>query len=183
MRRRWSLVGLLVCGGLALAAHELPYVNWRRIVPPVDAHPLLVRQDAKGDGQFLSPRSGRRRHRGIDLVAPLQSPVRAIRSGRVVKVRMHHGLGRYVELEHRQGLHSFYAHLSMSTVRVGDRVRQGEVIGAVGKTGNARSHWIIPHLHLEVVSARGDLVDPRNLGLDAVEPAPAVEVAHAAGGQ
>ena len=176
------LAWLGVIGVAGVAVSELPYVNWRRIVPPVDTRPLVIRQDAKGDGRFLSPRSGRRRHRGLDLIADLKSPVYAIRSGRVVKVAMHHGLGRYVELEHGGGLHSLYAHLSSSTVRPGRRVRQGDVIGTVGKTGNARSWWITPHLHLELVSARGELVDPRSLGLDVIEPPPSPDIAHAIGG-
>ena len=161
-------IGLAVAAGLA-AAFELPYVNWRAAVPPIDEQPMVVRHDAKGSGQFLAPRSGRRRHRGIDLVAPLHSPVRAIRSGRVIRVGVHRGLGRYVELEHRRQLRSLYAHLSEARVEPGARVRQGDIIGLVGKTGNARHRWITPHLHLEVVRA-GEPMDPQTLGLHVTDP-------------
>ena len=161
--------GLVLGGGLAVAAVELPYVNWAPVVPPVDERPVRIREDAKGDGRFLSPRSGHRRHRGIDLVAPLNSPVRAIRSGAVVQVGVHRGLGRFVELEHRHHLHSLYAHLSTVTVQPGRRVRQGDIIGTVGKTGNARHAWITPHVHLEVLKD-GEPVNPQLLGLHAVEP-------------
>ena len=163
-------VGLLLGCGVTAAAFELPYVNWHPVVPPLDANPLTIRYDAKGDGRFFAPRSGRRRHRGIDLSAPLQSPVRAIRSGTVIQVGSHRGLGRFVELEHRHRVHSLYAHLDQVSVEVGARVRQGQTIGTVGKTGNARHPWITPHLHLEVLQD-GAPVNPQTLGLQVVDPA------------
>ena len=175
----WSLRGLVPAGrpalwvgvvfGLAVtaAAFELPRVNWLPVVPPIDA-PLVIRQDAKGDGRFLAPRSGGRRHRGIDLVAGLDSSVRVIRSGTVVHVGTHRGLGRFVEIEHRGHLRSLYAHLNEVRVEPGARVRQGAILGTVGKTGNARHRWISPHLHLEVLRD-GIPIDPSALGLEVVE--------------
>jgi len=163
--RFWAGVGAGV--GLAVVLYEFPYVNWRPVVPPLDAQPLVIRQDAKGDGQFGAPRSGGRRHRGIDLLAPLGSPVRAIRSGTVTQVGMHRGLGRFVVIEHRQALTSLYAHLAEARVDVGERVTQGQLIGTVGKTGNARHRWISPHVHLEITRA-GESVDPSTVGLRGV---------------
>ena len=151
------------------AALEAPYLNWQAIAPPVDVRPLLIRHDAKGDGRFAAPRSGHRQHRGVDLAAELGSPVRTIRSGMVTRVGLHHGLGRFVEVAHRRDLHSLYAHLNEVDVRVGERVRQGERIGTVGKTGNARHPWIAPHVHLEVVRD-GEPIDPQTLGLVMVSP-------------
>ena len=170
MRQGRLWMGVLLGCGLTIAALELPYLNWRSVVPPVDARPLVIRQDAKGDGRFQSPRSGHRRHQGIDLVAPLDSPVRAVRSGTVLQVGMHRGLGRFIELQHRHGVRTRYAHLQTAGVEPGQRVRQGAVIGAVGKTGNARHAWITPHLHLEVLQD-GEPIDPQTLGLDVVDPA------------
>lgn len=168
---RWAPAGrTLFLGGIALGCgltvlgFELPYLNWHPVAPPVDERPLVIRQDAKGDGRFLAPRRGRRQHRGIDLVAALNSPVRAIRSGMVVQVGFHRGLGRFVELDHRHALHSLYAHLNEVAVEPGARVRQGGVIGTVGKTGNARHPWIVPHVHLEVWRD-GEPIDPQRLGL------------------
>ena len=138
-------------------------------MPPIDARPLVIRQDAKGDGHFLSPRSGNRRHRGIDLTAQLNSPVRAIRSGRVAEVGTHPGLGRFVKLSHGGRLHSLYAHLNRVSVEPGQRVRQGELIGTVGKTGNARHRWITPHVHLEIVRD-GQPVNPAAFGLPVDAP-------------
>ena len=183
-RRVWShpalWFGLVLGCGLTVLAVELPYVNWHPVASPLEASSLIIRQDAKGNGRFLAPRSGGRRHRGIDLVADLHSPVRAIRSGTVVQVGVHRGLGRFVELEHRQHLHSVYAHLDEVLVEAGARVRQGTQIGRVGKTGNARHRWITPHLHLEVVKD-GEPIDPQSLGLPIAEPVASRSVTRLAG--
>jgi murein DD-endopeptidase MepM/ murein hydrolase activator NlpD len=157
---------IALCGAAALLVTVLhaPYVNWRPVAAPLDTDPLVIRRDAKGDGRFLSPRSGNRKHRGVDLAAPLNTPVRAIRSGRIATVGTHRGLGKFIDVEHGGSLTSRYAHLSDTTVRAGQRVRQGEQIGMVGKTGNARHRWITPHLHIEILD-RGTPVDPQALGL------------------
>ncbi len=162
--------GIVLGCGLTMALVKLPAADQRSIASPLDQQPLVIRHDAKGDGRFAAPRSGGRRHRGVDLVAAPGSPVRAIRSGTVLQIGDHRGLGRYVELEHRHRLHSLYAHLDMVSVGVGDRIRQGQAIGTVGKTGNARHPGITPHLHLEVFKGSGQPLDPRTLGLLALDP-------------
>ena len=169
-RRPWLVSGLAVVFGVLVGwgAHELPFQGWRAIVPPIDRVPLLIRMDAKGDGRFGSPRSGNRSHRGVDLSAPIGTPVRAIRAGRVIATGVHRGLGRYVELEHRQNLRSLYAHLDGVSAEIDQRVRQGQVIGTVGKTGNARSPLIQPHLHVEILRDSTP-IDPATLGLSMVE--------------
>ena len=135
-----------------------------------------MRQDAKGDGRFGAPRSGHRRHRGIDLLAPLNAPVRSIRSCTVLQVGTHRGMGRFVEIAHGRSLTSLYAHLASTTVEKGDRVIQGQPIGTVGKTGNARSRLISPHLHFEV-ARHGEVFDPSTLGLRAIASVPETEQA------
>ncbi len=164
LRQPMVWVGLIAGFSLAVGVHEWPYINWKKAAPPVDQLPLVIRQDAKGDGRFGSRRSGSRRHRGVDLAAALNSPVRAIRSGTVVQVGNHRGLGNYVELEHQAGLRSLYAHLNSVQVEAGARVRQAEVLGSVGKTGNAKHPWITPHVHLEVVKDNHS-IDPVLIGL------------------
>ena len=180
--RRSFWVGLSLGLLLPFLAVEARYVNWRPMVPPIEARTLQVRQDAKGDGRFGAPRSGHRQHRGIDLLAPLNTPVRSIRSGTVLQVGTHRGMGRFVEIAHGRGLTSLYAHLATTTVEKGDRVIQGQHIGAVGKTGNARSPLISPHLHFEV-ARHGEVCDPATLGVRAMASAPLTEqAAHGLGG-
>ena len=183
-RRRVILWSLAVVG-LTLsvwARLELPYVNWQPVVSPVDQHPLTVRQDAKGNGAYGAPRSGNRTHRGVDLIAPLGSPVRAIRSGRVIQAATHRGLGNYIEIDHGKGWISLYAHMKSMLVKRGDRIRQEQRIGLVGKTGNARHQWIVPHVHLEVTKD-GERVDPHELGLITLVAKEMSENANARGGE
>ena len=179
--RRAAGAAIVLAGGLA-AACEAPYINWRPVVPPIDARPLVIRQDAGGDGWFEAPRSGNRKHRGVDLAAGLQTPVRAIRSGRVREARFHRGLGWYVELEHGGGLESLYAHLHDLQVTRGMRVRQGDLIGTVGKTGNARRASITPHLHFEV-HRHGAPVDPQTLGFTFAQAHSVADPSDASGGE
>ena len=172
--RRFGRGAVFACGVAVGAAswwavQQLSQVEWRPIAAPLTQAPMIIRRDAKGDGRFGAPRSGNLRHRGVDLEASVGSLVLSIRSGRVVETGRHRGRGLYVEVEHSQGLRSLYAHLQTIHVRVGDRVRQGEPLGTVGKTGNARNRWITPHLHLEV-SKDGSLIDPARLGLVFAEP-------------
>jgi murein DD-endopeptidase MepM/ murein hydrolase activator NlpD len=96
-------------------------------------------------------------HRGVDIAAPKRSKVVATAPGRVVKKdRDHGGYGKYVIIEHGGGYRTLYAHLSWFKTREGKRVKRGERIGLVGKTGRASR----PHVHYEV-HRNGEAVDPR----------------------
>lgn len=87
-----------------------------------------------------------RLHQGIDIAAPLGTPVVAAFSGRVVSADSLNGYGLTVILEHSDGTQeTLYAHMSEILVEVGDWVEQGMAIGRVGSTGNSTG----PHLHFE----------------------------------
>lgn len=86
-------------------------------------------------------------HHGVDIAAPEGTPVRAMKNGRVAIAGTRGGYGQTVVIMHGGSTWTLYAHLSRIDVRVGDTVRGGQVIGAVGRTGNATG----PHLHFEVV--------------------------------
>ncbi len=90
------------------------------------------------------------------------APVYAVRSGRVVKADYHPGYGNFIIIDHGRDEESLYAHLKGKEVRRGDRVHQGEEIGIIGKTGNARRRAILPHLHFEWIE-KGEPVDPTSL--------------------
>lgn len=111
---------------------------------------ILVRCDSMGNGYFAANRSGRRLHRGVDLFASIGTPVFASRSGRASSATQNNGMGKYVVLEHPGGIKTIYGHLSDILVAKNGFVRQGQIIGLVGKTGNSNHPCIQPHLHLEV---------------------------------
>lgn len=111
---------------------------------------IVIRSDSRGDGFFASPRSGRRAHKGIDLYASIGTPVLSVRSGIVVAATRNNGMGNYVIIKHAGNIISIYGHLQQIYVARGQRVKQGNIIGSVGKTGNARYSGIEPHLHFEI---------------------------------
>jgi lipoprotein NlpD len=88
-----------------------------------------------------------RKHEGIDLAAPVGTPVLAAQDGRVLYSGSSlQGYGNMVVLQHADDLLTAYAHNSVLLVRVGDRVRAGQTIARVGQSGRATG----PHLHFEV---------------------------------
>ena len=93
---------------------------------------------------------------GIEISAPLGAAVWAAQDG---KVCFRHddfpGLGRIVIVRHRSGLRTLYGHLHESFVRIGDSVRQGDVVGRAGTTGRAAK----PQVHFRVYQGRSP-VDP-----------------------
>src|SRR5216683_1195258 len=95
-------------------------------------------------------------HTGLDFRAASGDPVRATANGKVVSSGWAGGDGRMVEIDHGNGLSTRYGHLSEIGVKVGDQIRIGQVIGAVGSTGRSTG----PHLHYET-RIDGDAVDPQ----------------------
>lgn len=100
-------------------------------------------------------RTARRPHYGLDLRAPKGTPIAASADGKVSYAGWQNGFGKVVILDHGGRIETYYAHMSGFAVSRGDRVRQGETIGFVGRTGNATGH----HLHFEV-RIKGKPVDP-----------------------
>jgi murein DD-endopeptidase MepM/ murein hydrolase activator NlpD len=96
------------------------------------------RQDPiNGEGAF---------HSGIDIDAPVGSPVRAAADGNVTEAAMANGYGRQVRINHGHDVVTVYAHLSAMTVVAGQHVTRGQVIGYVGLSGRVTG----PNLHYEV---------------------------------
>ena len=111
---------------------------------------MVIRNDSRGNGSFAAELNGRRIHEGIDLFAEIGSPVKASRSGMVIAAKKARGMGNYIILRHPSNTITIYGHLSKIYVRRNQLIRQGDVIGSVGKTGNANYRDIQPHLHFEV---------------------------------
>jgi len=94
---------------------------------------------------------GRRKsgwHGGIDIKAPLGTPVQAAAAGVVITSGVAAGYGLVVKIEHRHGFMTVYAHNDVNLVEVGDRVDAGEMIALVGRTGRATTY----HVHFEIRS-------------------------------
>ena len=85
-------------------------------------------------------------HTGLDITAPKDTPVLAAAAGAVTASGYDSKYGNYVLLSHGDGLETYYAHLTESSVNPGDTVTQGQTIGTVGSSGQSTG----PHLHFEV---------------------------------
>lgn len=110
-------------------------------------------------GQRLHPVGGDPRfHAGLDLRARAGTPVYAAAEGVVAASEASGAYGNVVILDHGGGLRTLYAHHRENLVRSGERVRRGQPIGLVGRSGNATGD----HLHFEVRWKDGT-VDPRTV--------------------
>jgi murein DD-endopeptidase MepM/ murein hydrolase activator NlpD len=107
-------------------------------------------------------------HTGIDMAAPMNSPLYAAGDGIVVAATPSDvGYGNHIIIAHDGHTLTLYGHLAMMGVKAGDTVKQGQVIGLVGSTGNSTG----PHTHFEV-RIDGQPVDP-GLFLPPLAPGPA----------
>lgn len=144
------------------AVHASLFLNGevlRSIAPPVEGARL-----SSVFGKRKHPIYGNvRMHTGIDYAAPKGTPITATAPGRVSFIGWRNGYGRVVEISHGASTMTRYAHLSAvpKTLKIGNRVLAGEVIGQVGETGTATA----PNLHYEV-RVNGRPIDP--LGKDVI---------------
>lgn len=109
------------------------------------------------NGEVSSPFGTRhgRLHKGIDLRAPKNTPIRAAAAGRVSFVGWIRGYGRTVKVKHGK-YETLYAHCRKTNVRTGQEVTNQDVIAYVGKSGSASGY----HLHFEYRDAQGKPQDP-----------------------
>ena len=98
---------------------------------------------------------GKNLHRGVDIAAAQGTAIHAIQDGRVVSAGNAGSYGLCVVIEDDKGYQSRYAHCSTLSVTAGQEVKRGDVIAAVGSTGNSTG----PHLHLEVM-LNGEYLNP-----------------------
>ncbi len=139
---------------------------------PVPGHSDLNEPDpsrGQGGGTFGAPRGhGGGTHTGIDIAAPVGTPVVAADDGVIVAIRPNPSTtyGNQVVIRHANGVYTVYAHLGTVEEMPGNRVIAGQEIGTVGRTGNVPPA-ADSHLHFEV---RLDSPQPRLTGGHVVDP-------------
>jgi murein DD-endopeptidase MepM/ murein hydrolase activator NlpD len=129
--------------------------------PGRDGRVCPVRGQVRIGQGWGAPRDGgRRRHQGIDLLAPAGTPLVAVADGRITRSSNHdHGLGGIsLRLTDHTGTGYYYAHNQRNLVHLGQHVRRGQVIAHVGSSGNARGGP--PHLHFQIHPRGGPPVNP-----------------------
>lgn len=150
------------------------------LIPVVGVSPDELRNT------YGAPRDGgRRRHRGIDIMAPRGTKVVAVADGEISYVGTQSKAGRSVWLVTEGGVSFFYAHLDRwaNGLREGKKVTKGETIGYVGNSGNARRSS--PHLHF-AIHRDSEAINPYHHLVVATmpeRPQPVIAGGIAAGGQ
>jgi len=124
---------------------------------PKRFHPILKRVKA---------------HNGIDYKAPKGTPVYAAGDGKVIRSDYSKFNGHHVFIQHANNIVTKYLHFTKRTVKQGQRVKQGQVIGYVGATGLAQA----PHLHYEFL-VNGVHRNPRTVALPKADPLGATQLA------
>ncbi len=105
-------------------------------------------------------------HQGIDFSAPIGTPIQVTGDGKVTLVKhKRRGYGKYVVVDHGYGYKTLYAHMSAIDVRVGQKVKKGQMIGKIGNTGTSTA----PHLHYEV-RYKGKPINPIHFCMDGLSP-------------
>ena len=130
--------------------NSLPDINGIKLaVTPIDGR-ITSRYGANS-------RIRKSTHTGLDIAATSGTPIKVVAAGTVIAASYDGSYGKLVKVDHGNGVETWYAHTSKMYVKVGEQVEAGDVIAAVGSTGNSTG----PHLHLEI-RVNGEHVNPQN---------------------
>jgi murein DD-endopeptidase MepM/ murein hydrolase activator NlpD len=139
------------------------YKSWH-VLPITELHlqrPVKGRESSQFGQRRILNGIEKSQHSGLDIAAPIGTPVLAAKDGFVITTEDFFYSGKTVIVNHGQGFITSYSHLDTILSQPGDNIQQGEVIGTIGKTGRVTG----PHLHWSVV-LNGALVDPKLFLLD-----------------
>jgi murein DD-endopeptidase MepM/ murein hydrolase activator NlpD len=120
---------------------------------------IPIRNDDYGEGHFGAKRKYGRIHKGIDIEGVIGEAVYASKSGFAVCKDLKTGYGKLIVIYHPGNYQTRYGHLSRFSIRGFQWVNRANVIGSVGRTGNANYKGIKPHLHFEIRKG-GKPLDP-----------------------
>lgn len=140
-------------------APQLPQLTASAYLPDVQDYGLSTGFIWPADGAFTSGFGWRwgRIHAGIDIAAPIGTPILAAASGVVEYSAWNDGgYGNMIDIRHADGTITRYAHMNELYVKEGQTVSQGQTIGAMGSTGFSTG----PHLHFEIRPNGGSAIDP-----------------------
>jgi septal ring factor EnvC (AmiA/AmiB activator) len=137
-------------GGAAPAAGNLTTADLGKLDWPVEGAIVY------NFGRQTLPSGGVVRRNGIGIAAPAGTPVKAVEDGTVEVVQALSTYGLSIFVAHGNGYRSLYMHLGSATVKVGDTVKKGQVIGTVGGENSDEG----PHLYFEIRGERGIALDP-----------------------
>ena len=130
------------------------FMSWKKLdqieqgtIAIPSTQPVKGSAFTSGYGVRSDPFRGRAAmHAGIDLAGPLGTPIYATADAVVGRSEWANGYGNLIELNHGRGIQTRYGHLTRSSVRAGQRVKRGDLIGYMGSTGRSTGS----HLHYEV---------------------------------
>ena len=105
----------------------------------------------------VSSRIRKSNHTGLDIAAKSGTDIKVVAAGTVISAKYDGSYGNLVKVDHGNGVETWYAHTSKMYVTAGQKVEAGDVIAAVGSTGNSTG----PHLHLEI-RVNGEHINPQN---------------------
>jgi septal ring factor EnvC (AmiA/AmiB activator) len=152
-RKRLGSLVAAIEGASEVQVEARGFATWKgRLPPPVRGARIEAAFGRQVDERFQTVTL----HTGLDLRAPRGTPVTAIYPGRVAFADLFEGYGRLVILDHGGGYFSLAAHLDSFAVQKGDRVAQGQPLGALGDSGSLKG----PFLYFEIREG-GRAVDPR----------------------
>ena len=104
----------------------------------------------------VSSRIRKSNHTGLDISAKTGTDIKVVAAGTVISAKYEGSYGNLVKIDHGNGVETWYAHTSKMYVKAGQKVEAGDVIAAVGSTGNSTG----PHLHLEI-RVNGEHINPQ----------------------